>query len=122
MDGGSIVPMSTASVVPTPGPVLVNPERRQIKSIGTPLPELSFTIHRITETHHGRTLLTLGHAAEYLADRRRFHFNAICQRADEEAIHILMDLSRRVFTEYAEQVTVRKRLEEKVIRWVTRWL
>jgi len=30
------------------------------------------TIHRITRTHHGRTLLMLGHAAEYLANSRRY--------------------------------------------------
>ena len=59
------------------------------------------TIHRHTETHHGRTLRTLGHAAEYLVDSRRFSIGPYDTRAENEAVHILMRLSRDLFEEYA---------------------
>ena len=48
------------------------------------------TIHRITSTHHGRTLLMLGHAAEYLANSRRYSTEKVDHAANVEAIHILM--------------------------------
>jgi hypothetical protein len=63
------------------------------------------TIHRITKTHHGRTLVSLGHAAEYLANSRRFLLREKMNDSDNEAIHLLMSLSRRVFDEYAEGVS-----------------
>lgn len=59
------------------------------------------TIHRQTKTHHGRALRTLGHAAEYLVDSRRFSTEPYDRRAEREAVHILMCLSREVFEEYA---------------------
>jgi hypothetical protein len=77
------------------------------------------TIHRITKTHHGRTLLTLGHAAEYLADTRRFHIGEM-DSSSAEAIHILMAASRSVFEEFAERVTVKDRLERWLIKSVVR--
>lgn len=55
--------------------------------------------------HHGRTLLMLGHAAEHLADSRRFVLGEERGVAPvDEAIHLLMRLSRGVFEEYAEGV------------------
>jgi hypothetical protein len=79
------------------------------------------TIHRITETHHGRTLLLLGHAAEYLATSR-FLSGKTMSGAEEEAIHILMTLSRRVFDEHAEEASGRRRLDRLVLGCVTRLL
>lgn len=70
------------------------------------------TIHRITSTHHGRTLLTLGHAAEYLAASRRYSTEKVDHAANVEAIHILMELSRSVFDDFAERRTVGRRFEE----------
>jgi hypothetical protein len=73
------------------------------------------TIHRITRTHHGRTLLTLGHAAEYL---RRYSTEKVDHTANSsnvEAIHILMELSRRVFDEFAEGRTLSGRFEQWLI-------
>ncbi len=83
-----------------PRPVLV-PARKQkafpslsqgraVSSVG------DLTIHRITRTHHGRTLLTLGHAAEHLAESRRYSSRKGNREANVEAIHILMAASRMV--------------------------
>jgi hypothetical protein len=64
---------------------------------------LKQAICRNTGTHHGRTLLMLGHAAEHLASSRRFVFEETERSPDEEAIHILRSLSRDVFEEYADE-------------------
>jgi hypothetical protein len=80
------------------------------------------TIHRITKTHHGRTLVSLGHAAEYLANSRRFLLREKMNDSDNEAIHILMSLSRRVFDEYAEGVSKGGRLERLMLGCLTRFL
>jgi hypothetical protein len=42
--------------------------------------------------------------------------------ADEEAIHILMGLSRQVFEEFAEQATERRRVGDWVIERTVRLL
>jgi hypothetical protein len=73
------------------------------------------TIHRITRTHHGRTLLTLGHAAEYLANSRRYSAEKVDHTSNVEAIHILMELSRSVFDEFAERRTLSRRFEQWLI-------
>jgi hypothetical protein len=73
------------------------------------------TIHRITKTHHGRTLLMLGHAAEYLANSRRFSTQKYDHEAHVEALHLLMGLSRSVFEEFAERPGLSRRVEN----WVT---
>jgi hypothetical protein len=78
------------------------------------------TVHRITKTHHGRTLLMLGHAAEYLVDSRRFQ--ATANDSDNEAIHILMGLSRSVFDDYANDVSKGRRLDRLVLGCVTKLL
>jgi hypothetical protein len=79
------------------------------------------TIHRVTATHHGRTLLMLGHAAEYLVDTRRF-LQATVSDSDNEAVHILMGLSRSVFDEYAEGASRGRRLDKLVLGCLTRLL
>jgi hypothetical protein len=92
-------------------------------SPGNPAPKKAdLTIHRVTKTHHGRTLLMLGHAAEYLANSRRYTMLRFDDRADEEAIHILMGLSREVFEEFAEQTTAKRRIGDWVIERVVRVL
>jgi hypothetical protein len=73
------------------------------------------TIHRITSTHHGRTLLTLGHAAEYLANSRRYSTEKMNPAANLEAIHVLMEASRSVFEEFADRRSLTRRVEN----WVT---
>jgi hypothetical protein len=105
----------------TPRPVLV-PARekkafpslsagRAVSSVG------DLTIHRITSTHHGRTLLALGHAAEYLAGRRRYSTGKM-DGADVEAIHILMEASRAVFEEYVGRRSVSRQLEDWLVERV----
>ena len=104
---------------PVPRPVLVPSrktrsypslsEGRAVSSAG------DLTIHRVTKTHHGRTLLTLGHAAEYLAHSRKYSTQRFDHAAEAEAIHILMGLSRGVFEEFAERRTLRRRFEGWVI-------
>jgi hypothetical protein len=76
------------------------------------------TIHRKTDTHHGATLQILGHAAEYLAESRRYTLSAT--KTDEEAIHILMRLSREVFDEYAKAAAARTRFHDWVMDQVVR--
>ena len=76
------------------------------------------TIHRISKTHHGRTLLLLGHAAEHLANSRRFASSERDNRAEVEAIHILMGLSRTVFDEFAMRNTRRWQVEQWIVERV----
>ena len=87
---------------------------------GTPAKESAdLTIHRITQTHHGRTLLILGHAAEHLANSRQFAVGGSRDRDIAEAVHILMGLGRTVFEEFAERNTRRRRVEQWLIGRVT---
>ena len=78
------------------------------------------TIHRVTSTHHGRTLLTLGHAAEYLANSRRYSTGKVDHAANLEAIHILLEVSRSVFEEFAERRPLNRRVEDWVIERAVR--
>src|SRR5438270_7295500 len=79
------------------------------------------TIHRITNTHHGRTLLTLGHAAEYLANSRRYSTEKVDHASNVEAIHILMEISRSVFDEFAERRSLHRRMEDWGVERAVRW-
>ncbi len=100
-----------------PRPVLVPEKARALPnlSLNRSASAGDLTIHRITKTHHGRTLLTLGHAAEYLANSRRYSTQKIDHEANVEAIHILMGLSRSVFEDYAERRALGRRVEDWVI-------
>ena len=120
--------MATAVFPGARGPFLVPARERKPKGF----PSLSagrsvsgvgdLTIHRITNSHHGRTLLTLGHAAEYLADLGRHSVSGAERKANVEAVHILMGASRMVFEEYAEQRNVRRRVEDWVVERVVQVL
>jgi hypothetical protein len=106
-----------------PAPSPPKPKRITSFSPGNPAPKRpDLTIHRITKSHHGRTLLLLGHAAEYLANSRRFTMLRLDDSADEEAIHILMGLSRQVFEEFADQTTEKRRKGDWLIERAVRWL
>jgi hypothetical protein len=106
-----------------PAPIQRKPRGLPSFSPGHPAPQRAdLTIHRITNSHHGRTLLLLGHATEYLANSRRFTMLQVDDSADEEAIHILMGLSRKVFEEFAEQATEKRRIGDWVIDRVARLL
>ena len=78
------------------------------------------TIHRLTETHHGRTLLMLGRAAEYLVNSRRYSTRVVDREAEVEAVHLLMGLSRSIFEEYAERRTVQWRFQDWLIERAVR--
>jgi hypothetical protein len=120
--------ISTAPASATPGLAIVSrtyrspqpPTTLSAASYLTDTPDL--TIHRVTKTHHGRTLLMLGHAAEYLADSRRFSAPGRATDSDNEAIHILMGLSRSVFDEYAGGASKARRLDRLVLGCLTRLL
>ena len=88
--------MSAAGFAGPIRPVLVGSRRVGVSR----LPEgrvasgsVDLTIRRITRTHHGRTLLTLGHAAEYLASSRRYSTGRLDYEANVEAVHLLMGLT-----------------------------
>jgi hypothetical protein len=114
--------MSTAAFPGPTGPVVAFPRKaRAYPSLSqgraaTPAGDL--TIHRITSTHHGRTLLMLGHAAEHLASSHRFSTEKVDHAANVEAIHILMELSRSVFDDFAERRTLNQRLQDWVVAGV----
>ena len=111
--------MSTAPF-PRAVPVAVRPSIQpdlQQPPLGLPLDGsvVKLTTYRISRTHHGRTLQTLGHAAEYLVNSRRFLVNGSASEADVEAVRILRRLSSNVFLEYAESVRVRRPVEDFVM-------
>jgi hypothetical protein len=114
-----------SAVFPGPnGPVLVpSRKRRSFPSLshGRAISaEGDLTIHRITKTHHGRTLLTLGHAAERLANSRRYWTREFDEAAHLEAIHILMRASRSLFEEFAEQRKVHQRFQDLLVKQAVR--
>jgi len=117
--------MSTAVFSGALGPVLVQRELQDVpgglagsSTRSTAQGNVFLTIHRISETHHGRTLLMLGHAAEHLANSRRFEIGGLDEDSDSEAIHILMGLSRSVFDDFAGRYTRRRRVEQWLIQYV----
>jgi hypothetical protein len=120
--------ISTATFARATGPVLVPQDTRRPQPPTTlsagdcPSDAPDLTIHRITRTHHGRTLLLLGHAAEYLVDSRQFLQQAAANDSDNEAIHILMSLSRSVFDDFAEGASKGSVLDGLVLGCVTRLL
>ncbi len=117
--------MATAAIPGASRPALVPQKVRSFPSLSQGREASSvgdLTIHRITKTHHGRTLLTLGHAAEYLAHSRRYSGQAVDHGSAAEAIHILMRLSREVFEEFAERRTLSKKFEEWLMSRAVRLL
>ena len=62
----------------------------------------------------GRALETLGHAVEYLVDSRLFHSGDHNQEDEQEAVQILMRMSRAVFAECLEVISLNRRFR----RWV----
>jgi hypothetical protein len=85
------------------GSTFVDPRFQHLNERAVMVPAASLTMRRPMATHHGRTLLMLGHAAEHLASSRKFVFEETEKSADDEAIHILKSLSRGVFEDYASE-------------------
>jgi hypothetical protein len=96
-------------LVPRKSQALPRLAQNRLASVG------DLTIRRITQRHHGRTLLTLGHAAEYLVNSRRYSTQKVDHAANVDAVHILMGLSRKVFEDYAERRGLHRRVEDWVI-------
>ena len=92
----------------------VLPRSLSIASLAHGDPDPDLTIHRQTSSHHGRALRTLGHAAEYLVKTRSVSSSRAKSATDNEAVHVLMRLSREVFEEYAA-ITVHR---HPVTDWV----
>lgn len=110
--------MATAGFPGATRPVLVPRRGRAFPSLSQGKAASSpgdLTIHRVTKTHHGRTLLMLGHAAEHLANSRRYSTEKVEVASSVEAIHILMVLSRSVFEDFAERRTLNSRFEDWLI-------
>jgi hypothetical protein len=122
------MPISTATLARATRPTLVPQSARHASAPTTlsvangPTDASDLTIHRLTRTHHGRTLLMLGHAAEYLVDSRRFLVRGKATDSDNDAIHVLMGLSRSVFDEYAEGASKGRGLDGLVLGCVARLL
>jgi hypothetical protein len=77
-------------------------------------------IHRRTTSHHGSTLRTLGHAAEYLAQSRSASIVAMDARAEREAIHILQRLSREIFDDYVAMTQQRHPVTDWIMNQAVR--
>ncbi len=105
------------SIVQFPGPMKIDP-RTTPERRATPRGadrRLKLVRRRGTRAQ-GRALETLGHAVEYLVDTRMFHIEAFNPVDEREAVQILMRMSREVFSECQEVVSLRKRLK----RWVAK--
>jgi hypothetical protein len=76
--------------------------------------EAPHTIHRVTPTHHGRTLVLLGDAADYLQT------NSTVDSSRREAAHILRRLAREVFDEYAAETWAPRPLTDWFMRQAVR--
>jgi len=74
------------------------------------------TIHRRTHSQHGHALQILGHAAEALSCNLAFEIDPKQEAATRQALHILMQLSRSIFDEYAEET----RQTHPVTDWMMR--
>lgn len=69
----------------------------------------------------GQALESIGHAVEYLVDQRMFEMNESNARADQEAIQILMRMSRAVFAECREVVPLGTRVSLWFGKGLRRW-
>ena len=68
-------------------------------------------VRRRGSAAQGQALETLGHAIEYLIDSQLWLGRDYDPKNDQEAIQILMRLSREVFAECPEVISVRRRLK-----------
>ena len=66
-------------------------------------------VRRRANREQGRALEIVGHAIEYLVDSRLFITSGLDDRAEQEAVQMLMHFSRAVFAECEEIVPLRMR-------------
>ena len=104
--------MTTLSAAsPTPAisdNVLVMPPRPEGERRATARPAPN--PRRRGSLQQGRALETLGHAVEYLVDSRMFLVQAQNFKAEQDALELLKRMSRIVFSECPEVVSVWKRV------------
>ena len=74
------------------------------------------TVRRRGTLEQGFALETLGHAVEYLIDSRLFTPSDAHAQSDQEAIQLLMRMSRAVFAECPEVVPLGRRFSLRVSR------
>ncbi len=67
-------------------------------------------VRRRANREQGHALEVLGHAVEYLVDSRMFLVDQPATLADSEAVQLLMQLSREVFSECREVTSPMHRL------------
>lgn len=92
---------------------------------GIPHPVRSHTspeaaVRRRASVQQGRALEEVGHAIEYLVDSRLFIASGLDERAEQEAVQVLMRVSRAIFAECAEVVPLRRQMGlwiEKRLPW-----
>jgi hypothetical protein len=63
-------------------------------------------VRRRANRVQGRSLEMLGHAVEYLVDSRMFEVEPATAKAERDAVQILMRMSRMVFSECDEVVSI----------------
>jgi hypothetical protein len=78
------------------------------------------TIHRKTVSFHGGALQILGHAAEHLSMQLAFETDPSQEAATRQALHVLMQLSRSIFDEYAAQTNQERPVSDWLMRQAIR--
>ena len=96
-----------------PAPVVLFPSRSQQANASMGRAEEK-PVARRGDAVQGRALEALGHAIEYLVDSRLFVLDETTLRSDDEAVQIMMRLSRAIFAECPEVVS----LSRKVRMWL----
>jgi hypothetical protein len=77
-------------------------------------------VRRRGSAAQGQALETLGHAIEYLIDSQLWRGRDYDPKNDREAIQILMRLSREVFGECPEVISLRRRFHAWVADHIVR--
>ena len=101
--------MSTAAL-PGSYQIETQAKRANARVLGQRGPVVNKAVRRRGSLQQGFALETLGHAVEYLVDSRLFAQSEADARSDQEAIQLLMRMSRAVFAECPEVLPLRRRL------------
>lgn len=90
------------------------PERASVAPSSRSRRQSRLSIRRRPSQVQGRALEKVGHSIEYLIDSRLFITSGLDDRAEHEAVQILMCASRGVFSKCPEIVPLRRQFS----RWV----
>lgn len=77
-----------------------------------PRPRPGAAVRRRPNMQQGRALEVIGHGIEYLVDSRLFITSGLDERAEQEAIQIMMRASRAVFADCTEVIPLRQQLDQ----------